>query len=155
MLLAILSGQWSGNVLISSRRKRRKPATRRSKPRLLSVSSCSIARTGSGFTSCRSFPRMFPFRYRLKLDLQRGNMLLHDVLRTWLALHTGNAADLHIYFVNARTDWPRLPDAYAWRWLTWHLAQAGRNDDLLRICGTLAGCSESLRHPSQMDSRRF
>ena len=43
---------------------------------------------------------------------------------------------IHDRLVNAWTDWrklPELPGEYAWRWLPWHLAQAGRKSDIERI----------------------
>ena len=66
----------------------------------------------------------------LKLDLQRGTIRLHDVMRSWLAANTVNAASLHSRLVWSWADWMHLPDQYAWRWLTWHLAQADRKADL-------------------------
>ena len=71
--------------------------------------------------------------YLLKLDLARGSMRLHDVMRSWLAAQAGNAAELHSRLVDAWPDWMQLPDAYAWRWFTWHLAAASRTADLERI----------------------
>jgi WD40 repeat protein len=72
----------------------------------------------------------------LKLDLQRGVLRLHDVMRSWLASGIGDPADVHNRLVNAWPDWrnlPELPGEYAWRWLPWHLAQAGRKGDIERI----------------------
>ena len=72
----------------------------------------------------------------LKLDLERGVLLLHDVMRTWLATTVTSAADLHNRLVNSWPDLRKLPDLpgqYAWRWLPWHLMQADRNQDLERI----------------------
>jgi len=66
----------------------------------------------------------------IKLDLQSGTLRLHDVMRKWLADKLQNAAKLHSRLVDAWEDWHHLPDAYAWRWLTWHLDQAGRKKDL-------------------------
>jgi hypothetical protein len=60
-------------------------------------------------------------------------MRLHDVMRSWLAAQTGNAAEFHNRLIDRWPDWRQLPDAYAWRWLTWHLAEAGRTADLERI----------------------
>ena len=75
----------------------------------------------------------------LKLDLGRGSMRMHDVMRSWLAAGTPNAVELHSRLVDAWPDWMRLPDSYAWRWLTWHLAQAGRRRTLKKSFGTLCG----------------
>jgi WD40 repeat protein len=70
----------------------------------------------------------------LKLDLQRGVIRLHDVLRSWLSGQVRGSAALHSRLVDAWPDWHALPNSYAWRWLTWHLARAGRTEDLQRIC---------------------
>ncbi len=72
----------------------------------------------------------------IKLDLDRGVLRLHDVMRNWLAAHLGDGRAIHNRLVNAWPDWkhlPDLPDAYAWRWLTWHLMQADRKQDVHRI----------------------
>jgi len=72
----------------------------------------------------------------LKLDLERGVLRLHDVMRSWLAANVAAPKEIHERLVNAWTDWRHLPDLpgeYAWRWLAWHLAQAGRKPDLERI----------------------
>jgi WD40 repeat protein len=69
----------------------------------------------------------------LKLDLARGSMRLHDVMRSWLVAATTNTAELHNRLVDAWPDWEQLPNSYAWRWLTWHLAQAGRRDDIEKL----------------------
>ncbi|MEK7992792.1 MAG: NB-ARC domain-containing protein [Planctomycetota bacterium] len=70
----------------------------------------------------------------LKLDLQRGTVRLHDVMQTWLAEDTTvNAPELHARLVDGWRDWLRLTDEYAWRWLIWHLAQAGRKAEIERI----------------------
>jgi len=71
--------------------------------------------------------------YLLKLDLSRGSMRLHDVLRSWLVAAASNAAALHSRLVDGWSDWHRLRDVYAWRWLTWHLAQAGRKTDIEKL----------------------
>jgi WD40 repeat protein len=69
----------------------------------------------------------------LKLDLTQGTLRLHDVMRTWLAEILVHAVELHSRLVEGWPDWMRLPHEYAWRWLAWHLAKAGRKDDLERI----------------------
>jgi WD40 repeat protein len=72
----------------------------------------------------------------LKLDLQRGVLRLHDVMRSWLASGIANPAEVHNRLVNAWPDWrnlPELPGEYPWRWLPWHLAQAGRKGDIGRV----------------------
>ena len=83
----------------------------------------------------------------LKLDLERGVLRLHDVMRSWLAADLGDGRKIHNRLVNAWPDWknlPDLPDEYAWRWL--HLApgaggpQAGRSSE---SSGIPSGCRPS------------
>ena len=69
----------------------------------------------------------------LKLDLQEGTLRLHDVMRKWLASRVADTAAVHSRLVDAWPNWRSLPYDYAWRWLPWHLAQAGRNGDIARI----------------------
>jgi WD40 repeat protein len=69
----------------------------------------------------------------VKFDRGRGFVLLHDVIRNWLAVETDNAVELHSRLVDAWPEWGRLPDKYAWRWLPWHLAQAGRRPEIERL----------------------
>ena len=69
----------------------------------------------------------------VKLDLQRGVMASHDVMRSWLAEALPDGRVVHERLVNAWPDWNALPDDYAWRWLPWHLAGAGRRADLERV----------------------
>jgi len=69
----------------------------------------------------------------LRIDLESGTMGLHDLLRIWLASRAEEVAALHSRLVDAWPDWNKLPDDYAWRWLPWHLAWAGRKTDLERI----------------------
>ena len=72
----------------------------------------------------------------VKLGLERAVLRLHDVMRSWLA---GNLADqpaIHNRLLAAWPNWqylPALPSEYAWRCLPWHLAKAGRNEDIRRI----------------------
>ncbi len=69
----------------------------------------------------------------VKLDLQRGVMEMHDVMRSWLADGLADSGALHERLVSSWPDWNHLPDDYAWRWLPWHLVGAGRRADLERI----------------------
>ena len=72
----------------------------------------------------------------VKLDLEEGILRLHDVMRSWLAAQTGDARSLHDRLVNAWPDWGNLPEmagGYAWRRLPWHLAQAGRKQEIERL----------------------
>jgi WD40 repeat protein len=76
----------------------------------------------------------------LKLDLQRGVLGLHDVMRAWLAeqlaVEKDAAKDIHARLIAVWPDWrdlPALPGEYAWRWLPWHLLRAGRKDEVERL----------------------
>jgi len=72
----------------------------------------------------------------LKLDLERGVLRLHDVMRSWVAGELGASMEIHNRLVNGWPDWRNLPEwpgEYAWRWLVWHQVQAERKQDLERI----------------------
>jgi WD40 repeat protein len=69
----------------------------------------------------------------LKLDLGRGSMRLHDVMRSWLSSAVSNSAELHSRLVDSWPDWLHLPDTYAWRWLPWHLDKAGRKEEIEKL----------------------
>ena len=69
----------------------------------------------------------------LKLDLGRGEMRLHDVMRSWLAKQVGNPREVHERVIGSWTEWRQLPDEYAWRWLSWHLVAAGKASELERL----------------------
>jgi WD40 repeat protein len=84
----------------------------------------------------------------IKLDLDRGVLRLHDVMRSWLAAGLTDARTIHNRLVDAWADWknlPDLPDAYAWRWLTWHLVQADRKPDAQRILSDPAWMQAKLK----------
>src|SRR6202035_3479409 len=40
---------------------------------------------------------------------------------------------LHLRLVEAWNALPKLPDAYAWRWIAYHMVKAAREDDLHRL----------------------
>ncbi len=65
----------------------------------------------------------------LKLDLGRGAMRLHDVMRS----RVGCPREVHERVIASWTDWRKLPDEYAWRWLSWHLKEAARAGELERL----------------------
>jgi hypothetical protein len=89
----------------------------------------------------------------LKLDLQRGTIGLHDVLRSWFARGVTNPAELHDRLVDAWPDWHNLSDAYAWEWLTWHLAQAGRHDDLIHLLWDPVWLPKKLEHTGPIETK--
>jgi WD40 repeat protein len=62
------------------------------------------------------------------------SLILHDLQRD--LIHKRREKELpglHLQLVKAWAALPKLPDAYAWRWVAYHLAQAGRKDDLRRL----------------------
>lgn len=66
----------------------------------------------------------------LVLDLRRGVVSLHDVMRAYLLRELGDAAAVHARLVAGYGDPRRLPDLYAWRWLPTHMAHAGQTAPL-------------------------
>ena len=66
---------------------------------------------------------------------RRGQALnLHDLQRD--LIHKRREKDLpglHLRLVEAWNALPKLPDAYAWRWIAYHMVKAGRKDDLRRL----------------------
>jgi len=69
----------------------------------------------------------------LRLDLQAGNLTIHNDLQSWLRKRIADPIALHRRLVDAWSDWIHLPNDYAWRRLTWHLSQANRPQDLGRV----------------------
>jgi WD40 repeat protein len=69
----------------------------------------------------------------LEFNLQDRTVSLHDVMRTYLAPQLRNGAELHERLVHRFGDPFSLTDSYAWRWLTYHLAAAGRHNDLKHL----------------------
>jgi WD40 repeat protein len=66
----------------------------------------------------------------LRYDLPGGAVRLHDVVRAYLAGQLGDPAALHAGLVDGWGDPHHLPDAYAWRWIGYHLVAAGRREAL-------------------------
>jgi WD40 repeat protein len=91
--------------------------------------------------TAQKFARLF----LLKLDLARGSMRLHDVIQRWLAAGVPDTVHLHGRLVDAWPHWMHLPDSYAWRWLTWHLARANRHADIAKILWDPAWLQAKLR----------
>lgn len=64
-------------------------------------------------------------------DLKTGCIRIHDVLQAYLRGLLVDPRAVHRRLVTA--GWPdhhALPDAYAWRWIGWHLVQAGDAETL-------------------------
>jgi WD40 repeat protein len=68
----------------------------------------------------------------VECDLRRGAVLLHDVLRAYLARSVGTPglAQAHARLVDRWGDLRSLPHGYAWRWIGYHLAGADREQQL-------------------------
>jgi hypothetical protein len=56
--------------------------------------------------------------------------LQHDLIRK---RREKNLPGLHLRLVEAWDGQPKLPDAYAWRWMAYHLVQAGCKNDLRQL----------------------
>jgi NB-ARC domain/APAF-1 helical domain len=62
------------------------------------------------------------------------SLILHDLQRD--LIHKRREKDLpglHSRLVEAWDGLPKLPDAYAWRWVAYHMVKAGRKDNLRRL----------------------
>jgi WD40 repeat protein len=63
-----------------------------------------------------------------------ASLVLHDLQRDFV--HKRREKDLpglHLRLVGAWDGLQKLPDAYAWRWIAYHLVEAARKDDLSRL----------------------
>ena len=61
-------------------------------------------------------------------------LFLHDLQRDLIhKRREKNLAGLHLRLLEAWNALPKLPDHYAWRWVAYHLAKAGREEDLRRL----------------------
>jgi WD40 repeat protein len=68
----------------------------------------------------------------LRYDLEAGTIRLHNVIRTYLAKQLDTVA-VHARLVDAWGDPHCLPDAFAWRWLAFHLIGANRAERLREL----------------------
>ena len=68
-----------------------------------------------------------------RFDLQTATLRLHDVMRGYVNGRLPAPARVHGKLVDAWGDPHHLPDDYAWRWYAYHLAQAGRQEQLRRL----------------------
>jgi hypothetical protein len=68
----------------------------------------------------------------LEFNPAAGLIRLHDVLRAYLGQTLGQAglAQAHAGLIDAWGDPHQLPHPYAWRWIGYHLAAAGRQSQL-------------------------
>jgi WD40 repeat protein len=69
-------------------------------------------------------------------DLKVGAVRIHNVLQMYLRSELPSVPATHARLVNEGwTDHYSLPDIYSWRWLSWHLAQAGQHERLRSLLG--------------------
>jgi WD40 repeat protein len=66
----------------------------------------------------------------ITLDLGRGVVSIHDVLRDFLNREIADPSPLHARLIATYRDLLALPDTYSWRWLPYHLRHAGQSDQL-------------------------
>lgn len=67
----------------------------------------------------------------IDFDLKTANIRIHDVLQSFLRSKLGDEKAVRARLVHEGWgDRYRLPDAYAWRWIGWHLVQAGEEVEL-------------------------
>jgi hypothetical protein len=62
----------------------------------------------------------------LDYDGEMDTLALHDVLRSYLSTRLPDRASLHLRLAEHWGDMPAAGNAYAWRWLAFHGAQAAR-----------------------------
>lgn len=79
-------------------------------------------------------------------DLRIGALRIHNVLQAYLRSELPDVKATHARLVNE--GWPdhhALPDAYAWRWLSWHLTQAGEQGRLRSLLSDYRWIESKLR----------
>jgi hypothetical protein len=67
----------------------------------------------------------------LNFDLKTASLRMHDVCRAFLGSLLEDAGAVHRRLIE--NGWPdpyALPDPYAWRWYSWHVAMSGGKDKL-------------------------
>jgi WD40 repeat protein len=80
----------------------------------------------------------------LNLHREPGVVTLHDVMRAYVRQECPDVRHLHAQLIAGYGDLQRLPDAYAWRLLPYHLVEAGQADQLRALLLT----------PEWLDSQR-
>jgi hypothetical protein len=76
-------------------------------------------------------------RQRLGGQSDAASLILHDLQRDLVQKRREkNLAELHLRLVQARDLLPKLPDAYAWRWVGYHMVNAGRKAPLESLGST-------------------
>jgi WD40 repeat protein len=88
--------------------------------------------------------RLHALSLLLDFDLTTRRIRLHDVMRKFLAGQLKSLASVHAKLIAAWGDLRRLPDAYAWRFLAYHLAGCGRLDELRALLLSFSWLQEKL-----------
>ena len=79
-------------------------------------------------------------------ELKVGAIRIHTVLQEYLRSELTDIPEIHARLVNE--GWPdhySLPDNHAWRWLSWHMVQAGHQDQLRSLLGDYRWMDAKLR----------
>jgi WD40 repeat protein len=92
-----------------------------------------MALWGLGSFETEDLAQRLGVRSLLKYDLRVGTVRLHNVFRKYLVERSGDLAPTHARLVDAWGDPHHLPDAYAWRWLAYHLVGANRVERLREL----------------------
>jgi WD40 repeat protein len=66
----------------------------------------------------------------LRFDAARGSIELHDMMHKYFAEQAHDLTDLHRRLLEAWGDPHSLADPYAWRWIGYHLVNAGQESAL-------------------------
>lgn len=69
----------------------------------------------------------------LKFSLQAATIRLHDVIQSYLETQLTQTGALHSRLADAWGDPHSLQQDYSWRWLSYHLAESGRTEELRRL----------------------
>jgi hypothetical protein len=69
----------------------------------------------------------------LDFNLRTRTVGLHAVISAYLKSQLPNVIALHGQLLDTWGDLCHLPDAYAWRWIAYHLVRAERRDQLRKL----------------------
>jgi len=69
----------------------------------------------------------------LQFDLQAGTFRLHDAIVIWLREQLTDPQSIHGRLLARWGDLHSLPNGYSWRYIGYHLVQAGRRDTLREL----------------------
>jgi WD40 repeat protein len=70
----------------------------------------------------------------LDFDLKTGGIRIHSVLQSYLKSRLTDTVSIHTKLIAQWWQIPyQLPSRYAWRWIGWHLQQAGDNNKMYEL----------------------